>query len=127
MLEASPEYLKPVPVCAYDTDMRKGEILGLTCDRVDLKAGFIRLREADTKTSERRRIPIGRELRDVLQSLPLALVISFPLYAAEGSAFSGSTGFSVRSATNRGTGKTPASCEASQQAQAMSRWLGAYF
>jgi len=38
-----------------------------------LKAGFIRLKEADTKTGERRSIPIGRELREVLQSLPLTL------------------------------------------------------
>ena len=53
--------------------MRKGEILGLTWDRVDLKAGFIRLKGTDTKTGEARSIPIGRELRDVLQSLPIAL------------------------------------------------------
>ena len=73
MVNFSPEYLKPVLVCAYHTSMRKSEILELTWDRVDLKAGFVRLREADTKTSERRIIPIGRELREVLQSLPLAL------------------------------------------------------
>jgi integrase len=73
MLHASPDYLKPVLICAYYTSMRKGEILGLTGDRVDLKGGFIRLREADTKTSERRSIPIGRELREVLESLPIAL------------------------------------------------------
>src|SRR5919199_1168765 len=53
--------------------MRKGEILGLTWDRVDLKAGFIRLKGIDTKISKVRRIPIGRELRRALQSLPLAM------------------------------------------------------
>ena len=73
MLEASPDYLKPVLQCAYHTGMRKGEILGLTWDRVDLKAGFIRLKGIDTKISEARSIPIGRELRQVLQSLPLAV------------------------------------------------------
>jgi integrase len=66
MLEILPDYLKPVLQCAYHTGMRKGEILGLTWDRVDLKAGFIRLKGIDTKTGEARSIPIGRELRQVL-------------------------------------------------------------
>jgi integrase len=70
MLGASPDYLKPVLQCAYYTGMRKGELLGLTWDRVDLKAGFIRLKGIDTKISEARSIPIGRELRHVLQSFP---------------------------------------------------------
>jgi integrase len=73
MVDLSPDYLKPILTCAYYASMRKAEILGLTWDRVDLKVGFIRLRQVDTKTRERRIIPIGRELRDTLQSLPLAL------------------------------------------------------
>jgi integrase len=40
---------------------------------VDFKAGFIRLRAADTKTKEARHLPIGRELREVPQGLPIAL------------------------------------------------------
>jgi integrase len=73
MLGVSPDYLKPVLLCAYHTGMRRGEILGLTWDRVDLKSGFIRLKETDTKTGERRHIPVGRELRRVLESLPIAM------------------------------------------------------
>jgi integrase len=73
MVDLSPDYLKPVLICAYHTSMRKSEILELTWDRVDLKAGFIRLREVDTKTGERRSIPIGREVREVFQGLPRAL------------------------------------------------------
>ena len=48
MVDLSPDYLRSILTCAYYTSMRKAEILGLTWDRVDLKAGFIRLREIDT-------------------------------------------------------------------------------
>jgi len=55
---------------AYYTAMRKGEILNLKWDRVDMKSGFIRLRPGDTKTDEGRSIPIHPELMRVLQSMP---------------------------------------------------------
>jgi integrase len=73
MLNASPDYLKPILQCAYYTGMRRGEILALTWDKVDLKAGVIRLKDTDTKTDAARSIPIGRELRDVVSHLPVAL------------------------------------------------------
>jgi integrase len=73
LLDASADYLKPVLICAYSTGMRKGEILQLTWDRVDLRAGFIRLKDTDTKTGAGRSIPIGRELREALQRLPIVL------------------------------------------------------
>jgi integrase len=73
MLGVSPDYLKPILRCAYYTGMRRGEILALTWDKVDLKAGFIRLKDTDTKTDAARSIPIGRELRDVLSHLAVAL------------------------------------------------------
>jgi integrase len=59
MLDASPGYLKPILHCAYYNGMRRGEILEWTWDRVDLKAGFIRLKETDIKIDAARSIPIG--------------------------------------------------------------------
>jgi integrase len=73
MVDAAPVYLKPVLICACHTGMRRGEILGLTWDRIDLKKGFIRLKDIDTKTGEARSIPIGRELTEVFQTLPVGL------------------------------------------------------
>jgi integrase len=73
MVEFSPDYLKPILLCAYHMGMRKAEILNLTWDRVDLKVRFIRLKATDTKTKEARHIPIDHELRDMWYNLPIAL------------------------------------------------------
>jgi integrase len=50
------DYLKPVAVTGFLTGMRRGEVLGLKWDRVDLIGGFIDLTSDETKTSEPRRI-----------------------------------------------------------------------
>ena len=49
--------------------MRRGEIKKLTWDKVDLKAGFIRLAAEDTKTNEKRPIPISPMLRETLEEV----------------------------------------------------------
>ena len=59
MLDASPDDLEPALTCADHTGMRMEEVLGLTWDRVDLKCGFIRLKEVDANAGERRSVPIG--------------------------------------------------------------------
>jgi len=51
-----PEYLQPVVLVAYLTGMRRGEILELEWDRVNLSEGYVDLTPDDTKTDEPRRI-----------------------------------------------------------------------
>ena len=50
--------------------MRKGEILSLTWDKVDLTKRVIKLDAEDTKDHEARNIPISDELFAILVSLP---------------------------------------------------------
>lgn len=65
--ESSNRLLHTVVLLALTTGMRKGEILGLTWDRVDLKTGRVTLEE--TKNGERRIIPVPeaslKELQEV--------------------------------------------------------------
>ena len=53
---------------AYFTGMRRGEILSLKWEHVDLLNHQIRLNSGDTKNGEGRVIPLGDELVDTLQS-----------------------------------------------------------
>ncbi len=61
------EYMRDILICALNTGMRKGEIIGLTWDCIDFKEGFITLLR--TKSGKKRKIPISSALRPVLESL----------------------------------------------------------
>ena len=52
------------------TGMRKGEIVALTWDKIDLKRRMIYLEPEDTKESERKRVPISNPLIDILKGMP---------------------------------------------------------
>src|SRR5262249_9523228 len=69
LLSVSPLHLRCILVCGYETGMRAGEIKGLTWEKVDLKTGFIRLAAEDTKTNEKRAIPISPALQEVLEEI----------------------------------------------------------
>jgi len=73
LMEHAHGYLKAVIATAYYAGMRKGEILNLTWDKVDLAARVIRLEAEDTKDNEKRTIPITNELYEILVSLPTRL------------------------------------------------------
>jgi integrase len=66
----SERHIRDILTMAYYTGMRRGEILGLTWDKVDMKGRFINLDAADTKDREKRSIPICDELYKMLKAMP---------------------------------------------------------
>jgi len=68
-----PEHLKGVVACAFLCGMRRGEILCLTWDRVDLKGRTLRLEGRHTKSGQPRRIPLPDELVKILMAQPSRL------------------------------------------------------
>lgn len=62
-----PTHLKPVVQCALHTGMRRGEILGLTWNDIDLKQRLIFVR--NSKNGEGREIPVSIDLLRELRSL----------------------------------------------------------
>lgn len=71
---------KAIAITALNTGMRKGEILGLTWDRLDLKHGFILLDK--TKNGDRREIPINETLRHTLQAITRRLDVPYLFHDA---------------------------------------------
>ena len=67
LLTECPNHLHRVVVCAINTGMRRGEILGLKWSQV--LNGFIYLRE--TKTSESRQIPINDTLEKMFKEIKI--------------------------------------------------------
>ena len=63
-------HIKGILAMGYHTGMRKGEILGLIWNKVDLKGRVIRLEPEDTKDNEPRTIPICDALFETLKGIP---------------------------------------------------------
>jgi integrase len=81
LVQACDKHLKPVVITALNTGMRKGEILSLTWDNVDLRHGFILLEI--TKNGERREIPINETLRAALSGIMRRLDTPHVFYNAD--------------------------------------------
>lgn len=69
LLAGSSVHLQRIITCAYETGMRAGEIRNLTWEKIDLKMGFLRLAAIDTKSNEKRAIPISPALRAILDDI----------------------------------------------------------
>ncbi len=67
LLQACEDWLRPIVLTAIHTGMRKGEILGLTWDLVDLNHGFIRLKQ--TKNGKARPLPLNETLWSLFSRL----------------------------------------------------------
>lgn len=66
---ALPPHVKPILTFAYYTGTRRGEILSLQWDQVDLNAGLVRLEPGTTKNKDARIIPLTTDLQATLQAL----------------------------------------------------------
>jgi len=66
LLASSAPHLKPVIVTALNTGMRKGEILSLRWEDVDLQSNVITVRQENSKSKKTRKVPINSTLRRVL-------------------------------------------------------------
>ena len=78
LIDKCPKHIKPIVIMAMNTGMRKGEILNLKWDNVDLKHGFILLDK--TKNGDRREIPINNSLRNVLTGITRRLDVPYVFY-----------------------------------------------
>jgi integrase len=67
LLQACEPWLKPLVLTAIHTGMRKGELLGLTWDCVDMTHGFIRLKQ--TKNGKARALPFNETLWSLFSGL----------------------------------------------------------
>jgi len=71
LLEVSPSHLGDIIICALNTGMRKGEVLSLRWDNIDLENGVITLQASNTKSKRIRKIPTNSTLRTTLLKLRL--------------------------------------------------------
>jgi len=74
---------KAIVTTALNTGMRKGEILSLKWDNVDMKHGFILLEQGMTKNGHRREIPINDTLRVVFQGVTRRLDVPYVFFDSE--------------------------------------------
>ena len=72
LFEACPLWLRRIVIMAYWTGMRQKEIIQLEWNSVDLKAGFIRLKAAQTKTEEARSVRLSPQVLQMIKEIPKA-------------------------------------------------------
>ena len=68
LISCCSKHLKPIVITALNTGMRRGEILSLKWEQVDLRHGYISL--VDTKSGEGREISINKTLQELFEQMP---------------------------------------------------------
>ncbi len=68
LIDCCSKHLRPIVITALNTAMRRGEILSLKWEQVDLRHGYISL--VDTKSGEGREIPINNTLKKLFDKMP---------------------------------------------------------
>jgi integrase len=71
LLDSAISYLRPIIVTALNTGMRKGEILTLTWDDVDLTNNLITVNQTNSKSKKARKVYINSTLKRLLLELKL--------------------------------------------------------
>jgi integrase len=77
LLAVLPQHTRSIVEMAFWTGMRRGEIVSLTWDKVDLKNRIIRLGAKDTKEGRAKKIPVSRPLKASLMNLPTRFRASY--------------------------------------------------
>ena len=67
LLNVCAKHLRPIVITAFNTGMRKGEILSLKWENVDLVRRIIYV--LDTKNGEKREIPINQKLKEIFSNI----------------------------------------------------------
>ncbi len=71
LIECCQKHLRPIVMLAVNTGMRRGEILPLTWQQIDLRHGYISL--YDTKSGDGRQIPMNHTLIEMFNEMPRGL------------------------------------------------------
>lgn len=82
LLQACEDWLRPIVLTALHTGMRKGELLGLTWDCIDMAHGFIRLKQ--TKNGKARALPFNETLWGLFSGLRARLDVPWVFHNSAG-------------------------------------------
>jgi len=85
LLSNCADHLKPIVTVALNTGMRKGELLSLKWDQVNLEQGILTL--LDTKNHERRDLPINETVKAILQALKAKEIGEYVFCNGQGKSF----------------------------------------
>jgi len=69
LIDASAPHLKAIIICALNTGMRRGEIISLRWDKINMDHGYILLEATNTKSKRQRKVPINSIMRELFQEL----------------------------------------------------------